>query len=190
LIRTVKLAACVLALALLAGCTTYTLVPPAEKREVGGVFRVEPASSWSAMKSGNSEHWTVNGLGLEAISFVTKVADGKPLSPDIQGDKAPTFRTGMNATDVVDLYEAYLIARGYSQVEVSGLRPHVISGADAFRFEFSAFNPNGLAKQAIVIGLIDPEKGLNLVIYEAATQHYYEAYLADAEKVLDSLEKI
>jgi hypothetical protein len=41
-----------------------------------------------------------------------------------------------------------------------------------------------------VIGLIDAEKGLNLVIYEGASEHYYDASLADAEKVLASLEKI
>lgn len=190
MIRLRNLAACLLAVSLLAGCVAYTAVEPAKKREIGGVFRVEPATSWSALKSGNSEHWTINGLSLEAISFVTNVADGKPVSPDIQGEKAPTFRAGMNATEVVDLYEAYLAERGYSQVEVRGLRPYAISGAEAFRFEFSAFNTNGLAKRAIVIGLIDPDKGLNLVIYEAAAEHYYEASLAAAEKVLASLEKI
>ena len=42
----------------------------------------------------------------------------------------------------------------------------------------------------MAIGLIDAEKGLNLVIYEAAAEHYYGASRAAAEQVFDSLEKI
>lgn len=43
-------------------------------------------------------------------------------------------------------------------------------GQDAFRFEYTAFNTNGLEKKGVVIGLIDDEKGLNLVVYEAGSR--------------------
>ena len=184
------LIASVIALGLLAGCTTFKEVPPAKSQEIGGVFRVEPASSWSARTTDRGQIWTVNGFGLERIAFITKVKDGKPLTAVPQGEDAPVFRSGMNATDVVDLYEALLTSSGYSQVAVTNLRPHTISGQDAFRFEYSAYSRTGLAKRGMVIGLIDAEAGLNLVLYEAAAEHYYEASLTEAEKVLGSLEKI
>jgi hypothetical protein len=173
LIRTRNVIGCLIAVSLLSGCMAYSEVPPAKKYEIGGVFRVEPATLWSAQKNGNSENWTVNGFGLDGITFITNVADGKPVAPTTQDDKAPTFRADMNAGD-----------------ETRNLRPYTISGNDAFRFDYSGFDGIGLAKRGTVIGLIDAEKGLNLVIYEGASEHYYDASLADAEKVLASLEKI
>jgi hypothetical protein len=190
LIRARNLIASLTAVAFLAGCTAFSAVPPAKKQEIGSVFRVEPSTLWSAAKDGNTQTWTINGFGLESISFITNVADGKAIAPKIQGKDAPTFRADMNATDVVDLYEAVLASRGFSQVEVRELRPHSISGLDAFRFDYSGFNGNGLAKRGMVIGLVDAKKGLNLVVYEAAAEHYYGASLAAAENVFNSLEKI
>jgi hypothetical protein len=189
-IRLRPLAGCLLAVFLLSGCAAYTAVEPAKHREIGGVFRVEPSTLWSASKEGNREVWTINGFGLDAISFVTNVADGEAVSPKIQDKDAPTFRAGMSATDVVDLYESVLAYRGFSQVEAQNLRPHAISGQNGFRFDYTAFDDKGLGKRGTVIGLIDPEKGLNLVIFEAAAEHYYDASLAAAEKVLGSLERI
>jgi hypothetical protein len=185
-----KLALCVIAIGFVAGCTAYREVPPAKKQEIGGIFRVEPASSWSALKTGRGEIWTVDGFGLERLAFITNVADGSPLLSQSQSKEAPTFHKDMTATDVVDLYEAMLTSNGYSQIKVVNLRPHSISGQDAFRFDYSGFDDKGLAKRGMVVALIDAEKGLNLALYEAAEEHYFEAYKIDAEKVLGSLEKI
>ena len=179
-----------LAVALLAGCQTYSAVEPAKKQEIGGVFRAEAPVTWSALKNGNNQTWTINGFGLESISFITNVEDGDPIAPKTQNEDAPVFKADMNATEVVDLYEAVLASRGFSQVEVRDLRPHVISAQDAFRFDYTAFDRNGLGKQGTVIGLIDADKGLNLVVYEGASEHYYGASLGVAEQVLASLEKI
>jgi hypothetical protein len=190
LTRLRNLLGCLIAVSLLSGCATFTAVPPGKKHEIGGVFRAEPSKLWSASKGESGETWTINGFALETISFITKVGDGKAIAPRLQGEDAPTFRADMSATDVVDLYEALLASRNMSQVEVTGLRPHEISGHEAFRFEYSGFDGAGLAKQGMVIALIDKEKGLNLVTYEGAREHYYGASLAAAESVFNSLEKI
>jgi len=185
-----SITASMLAVALLAGCHTYSAVEPAKKQEVGGVFRVEAPVTWSALKDGNNQTWTINGFSLEAIRFITNVKDGDPIAPRTQNEEAPVFKAGMNASEVVDLYEAVLASRGFSQVQVHDLRPYVISGQDAFRFDYTAFDRNGLGMQGTVIGLIDAEKGLNLVAYEGAKEHYYGASLGVAEQVLASLEKL
>lgn len=190
MIRFCKILGCLLAVSLLAGCATYREIPPAKKHEIGGVFRVEPASAWSALKTDRGEIWTLNGFGLDRMAFITNVPDGDPILTTDRGKDAPAFRADMNATDVVDLFEAMLTSSGYSQVTVTNLRPHSISGRDAFRFEYAGYNQNGLAKRGMVIALIDGEKGLNLVLYEAAAEHYYDASRAAAESVLASLEKI
>ena len=190
MIRSCKLLACAVALSLLASCAPIQEIPPAKKHDIGGVIRVEAARSWNAMKTDRGEIWTLNGFALERMAFITKVADGEPVYKNRGGKDAPTFRADMTATDIVDLYEAMLTSSGYSQIDVGNLHPAVVSGQDAFRFDYTAFNSEGLAKRGIVLGFIDSEKGLNLVLYEAAAEHYYEASLGEAEKVLASLQKI
>ncbi|HIC80468.1 MAG TPA: hypothetical protein EYP07_05805 [Kiloniellaceae bacterium] len=190
MIRELRVFAVLIVAGLAAGCTTFSEVPSSEPQVIGGVFRVQPGVLWSAAKDGNNQTWTINGIGLESISFFTNVADGEAIAPRLQGEKAPTFRSDMTASDIVDLYEAVLTARDYAQIQILGLRPHKISGQDAFRFEYTAFSTNGLEKKGIVIGVIDEEKGLNLVVYEAAAEHYFSASLDAAEKVLNSLERI
>ena len=197
---TTKLASALLALALLAGCTTFSKAPATEKQQIGGVLAAQPTVLWSVAKKGKNQTWTINGPALDAVAFFTNITDGSPFRANLNDaaaattppadSSAPKFSKDMTATDVVDLYESELVDQGYSQIEIRGLRPHQISGRDAFRFEYAAFNGSGLAKKGMAIGLIDPEKGLNLVIYEAAAEHYYDASLAAAEGVLGSLERI
>jgi len=189
-IRSCKLLACAVAVSLLAGCATIQELQPAKKHDIGGVFRVESATAWNAMKTGRGEIWTLNGFGLERMAFITKVADGEPILLSHRDTGAPAFRADMTATDVVDLYEAMLTSNGYSQIDVSNLHPLTVSGQNAFRFDYAAFDDGGLAKRGTVLGFIDQDKGLNLALYEAAAEHYYEASRAEAEQVLGSLEKI
>lgn len=190
MIRFCKLVGCLFSISLLSACASYTEIPPAKPHQIGGVFSVQPSSSWSAQKTGRGEIWTINGFGLERMAFITNVPDGEPVLTSDRDKDAPTFRADMNVTDVVDLYEAMLTASGYSQIEVTSLRPHSISGRDAFRFDYAAYDNKGLAKRGMVVGLIDAEKGLNFVLYEAAAEHYYDASLAAAETVLASLQRI
>lgn len=195
-----KLLAVVLAFGLLAACTTFSGAPASEQQQIGGVLRVQPTVLWSVAKKGNNQTWTLNGTALEAVAFFTNIKDGSPFRANLNdaltvastsADKsAPKFTKDMTAPDVVDLYESELVDQGYSQIEIRSLRPHKISGLDAFRFEYSAFNSSGLAKKGMAIGLIDAEKGLNLVVYEAAAEHYYDASLEAAEGILESIERI
>lgn len=191
--RSILIVTAALILALMAGCARYTLVDPAKAREVGGVLRVDPQIAWSAYKEGKREVWTVNGTTLQAITFLTGIEDGDPLVAPRQGGKKgdlPTFRDGMRATDVVDLFEAQLISQQYSQIETRALAPQDLGGTRGFRFEYTAFNRNGLAKRGLVVGLIDEAQGLSLAIFEAAAEHYYDEYAGKAEAVLGSIEKI
>ena len=195
-----KLVPALIALGLLAGCTTFSKAPATEVQQIGGVFSVQPTVVWSVASKGNNQTWTINGPALDAVAFFTNIKGGSPFRANLNDaaavstppadNSAPKFSTDMTATDVVDLYESELVDQGYSQIEIRRLRPHQISGRDAFRFEYSAFNSGGLAKKGMVIGLIDAEKGLNLVVYEAAAEHYYDASLPAAEGILASLERI
>ena len=86
--RTIPAIAALGMLVLVAGCAGYVLVDGEKAREVGGVLRVDPQIDWSSLKNGNSETWTVNGAGLQAITFAYAIKDGGTLVPPRPGENA------------------------------------------------------------------------------------------------------
>lgn len=184
------LAAAIFVALLLVGCAQYTAVKPAESRVVGDALQVRPQMPWSAFQSGHMEVWTVNGIDLQSITYLTGIEDGKPLFDDLLGEDPPSYRAGMRASDIVDLFEASLRAASYSQIEVTNLRPARVGEQSGFRFDYSAFDRRGLAKRGMVVGFKDASKRLTVVLYEAADEHYFDAFRAEAETVLSSIEPI
>ena len=96
----------------------------------------------------------------------------------------------MQATDIVDFFEASLIFLKFSQEKITNLRPIEISGRTGYRFEFEAFDRNGMAKRGTVLAYVDDKDQLNMVIYSAAKLHYYDLYIDDVEKILSSIKII
>ena len=176
----------------LSGCTQYQAVPASKTRDIGGIFQVTPQTSWSTIKKGNREIWTVNGASLESIVFVTSIKSGESLIDHsaTSKDDRPVYRDGMKAPDVVDLFEATLISNRYSQIEISKIRPVQKNGKTAFRFDFSAYDATGLKKRGFVFATMNASNGLSLVVYEAAAEHYFSAYSDEAEAILESLKII
>jgi len=161
-----------------------------ENSAIDDTTSVPRGLQWSGFSKENSEIWTVDGVPLEFLTFVTNVEDGQTILAEGISNDPPTFRQGMQAGDVVDLFEASLRALQYSQVKASGLRPAKASTQPAFRFDYSAFDGHGLAKRGTVLGIVDNGGRLNLVIYEGAKQHYFDLYIKSVEAILASVELI
>jgi len=179
-----------IAVLILSGCKQFSEVKPTGARKIAGNLKVEPAIHWNSFSRNNNEVWTVDGTLLNALSFLTAIDDKKSLLAEGTPGEPPVFKKGMREGDIVDLYEATLIFRKFSQVQTTGLRPAEVSGKPAFRFDFSAFDPQGLAKRGTVLGVIDDDGRLNLVIYQAAKEHYYDLYIDKVEAIMASVELI
>src|SRR5215467_10364128 len=114
---TQKLAIC--ALLLLAGCSSYAVVPPS-RQVVRGQLSVETGVAWNRVaqrtpesqmfsSTGAVEVWTADGESLDSLVFFPGVADGAVLivMPSDKPTLAP-FRATMTPSEIMDLVEAML----------------------------------------------------------------------------------
>jgi hypothetical protein len=170
---------------LLAGCARYTLVEP-RPRTIADLYTVDPQTRWSSVTDGKWEVWTVDGPGLEAIQFLTGLADGEPLFRAADAQKRMTFRTTMSPSELTELLVDGLTSTGAQNVTVTNLRPQKFGSADGFRCELTFMTKNGLAKQGLAAGGVVKDR-LYLVLYTGAKLHYYEAHRDDAEKIVQSI---
>jgi hypothetical protein len=175
------------ALALLvvtAGCAPFGLVE-SRRTAIGPTLTVEPQRQWTTIRSGRSELWTVDGVPLEAIRFVTPLAEGQALFAE-RGAKQPTFRATMTPTEIMELVVDSWAAAGAQQVQVSNLRPRKLGGLDGFGFDMTYLHRNGLEAQGMVVGAVAKQQ-LHLVIYTGTRLHYFEKYRPDVERRIDSI---
>jgi len=173
---------------LLAGCARYTLVDRGP-HTVAGLYTVDPQIRWSASTNGKVEMWTVDGSGLESIQFLNGLADGEVLIQAAAAANSPkrmTFRKTMTPSELAELLADALTSAGAQHVTVTNLGPHQFGSAPGFRCELAFTNKGGLAKQGLAAGAIINDR-LYVVLYTGAKLHYYEAYRADVEKMIQSI---
>jgi len=174
---------------LLAGCAQVTLVRPG-KVTVGNTFQIQPTIDWSRRADGKREHWTVDGLGLNHVLFLTGIGNGEPIMTDDTSNKQlPAYRTGMTAIEISEAIQASLAASGTTSFKIQNLRPQKLGGVDGFRFEFSFTTKGGLEKLGLAAGAVRKEK-LNVIFYLAPRIHYFEKYRAEVETIFGSVKFI
>ena len=178
------------ALAALSACTSFSLVEPRGRVDVGDAFSVEPQIAWSRHRSGETEIWTVDGPFLQQLRFVKGLPDGDPLfkvrGRGMGAKKLPKFRKDMTAIEVAELFEAALGRVGGQQITVENLRPERFGNVDGFRFEFRYLTTDGLAKEGFVLGAVKDGR-LYMAGYWGTSIYYYPKHKEDAEKVIASI---
>ena len=70
-------------------------------------------------------------------------------------------------------------------IEVLENRPVKVSGQPAFRLEYTYQTPQGLKYHARQYGFLYNDR-IYRILYEAADQHYYRAYLKDFERFMET----
>jgi hypothetical protein len=131
-------------LALAACATPITLITP-DRQNIGGAFSVDPGGRWNRygipIYDGNVEVWTLDGLSLNALLFVTGTKDGEPIftlrqTGGSKGEAPPPFRSKMSALQIKELFGATLTrAFGTANVETSALRTSTFGGQPGFAFD-------------------------------------------------------
>lgn len=174
-----------LAVLLLAGCSTFTLIEPGNV-SINDLYSVQPGIKWSQVKSGDIQYWTVNGSDLESIHFTNAIQEGKPIV-SLSGDlKETPYRADMTESDIVEAVVSAFSLEGGQQVEARNLRPASFGGLDGFRFEVGFRNTDGLEKESAVVATIH-DQSLYLIIYTGIKIHYFPRYAGEFENIVQSI---
>ncbi len=167
------------------GCAVYSLVEP-RPVTIGEKFVVSPEFKWSKITTGNSEVWTVDGVGLQSLNFTTGVADGEVLYSGIATSlksPLPKFNKNMTPLEIKDFLMTSFTAVGALGVQTQDFRPVTIDDTTAYRAEFSYTMEDGLDRKGFSIGFVKDEK-LNLITYAGAKLHYFSKHKDDVERML------
>jgi len=178
-------------LLLASACTSIGRVP-AGPVPLGGGHQVTTSRDWSDIsalmpqRQSNVRVLTLDGPLLNRLYLAQGLAPGQGLIKRISKEKpAPTFRSDMSPTEVVEFVTDSVVALGYQRVDTSRLRPGTFGGAQALRFELSAQTDSGLdvagTAQAAVAG-----GKLYLILFLAPKEHYFAATEGEIEALLKS----
>jgi hypothetical protein len=172
----------------LSGCATtsaYKLVEP-HAVEICDLYSIRPTIQWSEIQKGDVRLWTIDGVALESIRFISGIQEGVPII-DLSEEKRETpFRPDMTETELVDAIVDAFTLQGAQQVEPRNLRPAPFGSEEGYRFELSYLDSDGLEKEGIVAGAIVNES-LYLIVYTGAKMHYFPKYEAEVENILRSI---
>lgn len=176
---------------LAAGCARYDLVD-ADRVSIAGAYTVDPQIRWSRRRTGNLETWTVDGPLLQEVIFVTGLEEGDKLFPrgtflDRRRDRhTPSFRGGMTAIEILEMFEASLSQGVAVNIETRNLRPARFGSWPGFRFEFDFVRDDGLERQGFAVGAVRDGR-LHMIVYSGVRLHFYPTHKDDVERLIRSI---
>lgn len=166
------------------------LVKQNEPVRVLRVFEVESPIDWARYRGVNTETWTIDGIQLNRLTFLTNIKDryhifgyGKQTRRHPDG---PFFKLGMEANELRDLLVDGLAQVGFANV--SARNPRVMSkdGFTTYLVDLDLRSPDGLIYKGHAL-LFERRERLNIVLHYAANEYYYPR---DDEAVLKLFEQI
>jgi hypothetical protein len=172
-----------------AGCQQYQAVGSGQSK-VGAFSVTAPAAVWNAVPRahapGQLPTWTVDGVTLNSLSFVSGIEDGKPLVVADADARYPLFRADMLPTDIAELVQATCAKLFDATVSASGeLKPLTIAGQPGFELSFEFVTSDEVIRRAFVGGTVK-DAALQLVIFQAPRMHYYAKDLGHARDLIVS----
>jgi hypothetical protein len=175
--------------AALAGCASYSLVPPGAVTV--GALQLSPVSAWNRVPASplarkDSAMWTHDGLTLDRLVIIPAVPDGEPLFRDRKGHAAlPAFHATMLPNELEELTESSLtklLGEGNASVRTANLRPHRYGDDQGILLDLEASGTDGPDYKGLAGVFVAADK-LYVVLYLAAVPYYYEKHLAEAEAI-------
>ncbi len=175
------------ALLVVAGCQTYEKVEQGASK-VGGLTVTATAPIWNKVPSSHSPGklptWTVDGVALNSLSFVSGIKDGKPLVEADEKARYPLFHADMLPNDIAELVQSTVAKVFTANVSAGGeLKPLTIGGQPGFELEFEFVTPDEVIRRAFVGGTVKNGE-LQLVVYQAARMYYFGKNLPQARELI------
>jgi hypothetical protein len=179
---------------LLTGCATFQAVEANKPFKVSNDITVDPQVDWArpselaAINTGGGTLWTIDGLGLDEVRFLTDIAQGRPIlrlsgvaTKDL-GHYEPT----MLPDDVMDLLATTLGKAGNQQVRATNLRPAPFGSAPGFRFDLTYSTKDGLQMKGTAL-MAQRNKKLDLIVFVAPSEYYYDHYAPVVDRIFASV---
>lgn len=178
--------------ALLTACTGGSKLVTGPYATGQGGFTVTLGRSWSDITSlmGNRARnvhlLSIDGPFLNRLYLAGALRPGefivKPARPETP---TPTFRADMSDTEIVEFVTDSVAALGYQRPETANLRPATLAAAPGVRFELTTQSTEGLNYSGTALVSRAGDR-LNVLLYLAPSEHYYDAYLPEVEQVFAS----
>ncbi|MBB3693057.1 hypothetical protein [Sphingomonas sp. BK580] len=144
-----------------------------------GTLTVTPDREWNELgrrPGPRCDRWTLDGEGLNAVTFCGAIESGRPLFREVSkhDQPLPHFATTMLLTDVPDLVEkSYRIALGASLMTIDSADPALIDGERAVRFRYTFTRQDEEVERHGEAVAAIRGKRLYWMSYEAPAIHYY-----------------
>lgn len=155
---------------------------------VGTMSVTTTAPIWNQVPAmhapGGLPTWTVDGMTLNSLSFVSGVEDGKPLVTARSNEPYPVFHADMLPNEIAELMQSTCAHLFDATITRTGeLKPMTIAGQPGFELEFEFVTADEVVRRAFVGGTVKDGK-LQAVFYQAARMHYFAKDLAAARELI------
>jgi hypothetical protein len=181
---------------LLGACATasYRMVAPGPavladlQVNAGSGWNLAPAQATPNVRK-TSQTWTKDGLLLDRLVIVPAVKDGETIliSRD-KGAALPPFRASMLPNELEELTESTLVklfGEGNAVVSAENLRPWKFAEHRGVMFDLNAAVTESPDYRGMVGAMIVEQK-LYMILFIAATPHYYDKHKAEVEELIKS----
>jgi hypothetical protein len=181
-----KLTLIALAAVLATNASANSLISPGPQVKVArSNLSATPASEWnklSARGGKNVELWTIDGDGLNKITFFGGIPVGEPLFREADKKHAPLPRVTANMliTDIPAILEStYRIQLHTMQMSIDNQEPTTVGGYKGIKFNYKFVREDDeVERKGEAVGAFVADR-LYIVAYEAPAIHFFER---DVEK--------
>lgn len=178
-----------LALPALAG---NKLIPPGASVLVAkSQLAVTPDREWNKMGARpgrNSESWTLDGDGLNDITFYGGIVNDGTLFREVskRTKPLPRFSSTMLLPELPALFEnSYRIALDTTLMTIDSVEPATFAGAKGLRFTYSFTQQDELRRKGEATAAIIGNK-LYMITFEAPAIHYFDRDVASYRSLVAS----
>lgn len=134
-----------------------------------------------------AEVWTMEGVTVDEFLIYSGIKDGQAMHSDTNGQKKNfVFRSGMQAEEVVSMFEGVLTRDG-SNFRLTRLEPYPFGGRKGYRFEYERIRKvDNVQLLGVGFGAIDQGE-LFALIYQAPRLTFFPRHKDRVEAIARSV---
>ncbi len=172
----------------LGGCVpTYSLVAPSTLGVSKGKVSVTTTIPWNKVPKmpgalAEEERWTLNGLPLDSVTFISGVEEGKKIAKQRKKEdrQIPPFSATMTPPELVSLIETYYAIAGAINYQTTGVAPAEFLGGSGMQIDYQFTGADDVKRKGRTMLVVVTDK-LYLMSALGAELHYYDAILPEFE---------